>query len=96
MSNLTDSAQRLIDMVRWHPATPMHVVSQFDVLAYSVKGDIAQQERWVREAVQSLYVMADFESGNGPFDEPSAVQRARTLLVQVGITGLINPTGVRE
>ena len=90
MSHLHDNAEKLIRLATWHPDTPLHVVTQFDTLAYSVLGDIAAQERWMHDVIRNLYVMADWESGAGPFDEPTAAERARKLLEQVGITGPIN------
>jgi len=91
MTRLVQKIEQLIRAVAWNPATPMRTVAAFDQLAYSIIGDIGSQESWMRDTVQNLYSMADWDSGEGPFDEPDAVKRSRTLLAQVGITGPYKP-----
>lgn len=90
MRALEQEIHNLIGLVKWHPAVPLHVVSQFDAKAYALMSDLNAQAEWVSNAVRSLYVMADWEAGAGPFDEPTAAERARTLLAQIGITGPFN------
>jgi len=93
LSTLSKDVETLAALPRWDLTTPLHVVNRFDVLKYSILSTIASQESWMRDVIRNLYVMADFESGSGPFDEPTAVERARTLLAQVGVTGPLNQLG---
>ncbi len=93
MSTLSNDVQRLISMVTWHPDTPLHVVRAFDALAYTLQSDLEGQKAWFDDVVRRLYMMADWDAGDGPFDEPSAAEHARTLLLPLGCSGPLNPNG---